>query len=318
MQAARFHTYGAADVLRIETVATPQPRPDQVLIRVAASSINPADIGGRSGSMRLIHARHLPHIPGYDVVGEIVACGSAVTAFLPGERVWAMVGLGAGGQAEYVAVRQNHVALAPRRFTDTEAAAVPLAGLTALQALRRKGRVQGGERVLVTGAAGGVGSFAVQLAKLLHCHVTALGRPTHLDTLRDLGADVVGDRLDDPALLRQAPWDLILDAAALVSFATAQPLLRPRGVLATPTGRPRDFVRGWASQLRGGPRYAFVITQASGADLGLLTRLADRGALRPLIDRVFDLTEIQAAHRYVEQGGRMGKIVIQVAGTPHR
>ncbi|HEY1012824.1 MAG TPA: NADP-dependent oxidoreductase [Herpetosiphonaceae bacterium] len=313
MQAVRFHTYGAADVLRIETVAQPRPRRDEVLIRVAASSLNPADIGGRSGAMRLIHARRLPHTPGYDVVGEIVACGPAATAFVTGERVWAMVGLGAGAQAEYVAVPQARVAAAPSRLSDLEAAAVPLAGLTALQALRRKGRLRGGERVLVTGAAGGVGSFAVQLAKLLRCKVSAVCRPAHVETVRGLGADAVGDRLDDPAIRRGAPWDLILDAAGMLPFAAAQRDLAPGGIMSSPTGRPQDMIRGAASRLQGGPRYAFVITQASGPDLALLARLADRGALRPLVDRVFDLAEIQAAHRYFEQGGKAGKIVIRVA-----
>ncbi|MBA3469202.1 MAG: NAD(P)-dependent alcohol dehydrogenase [Herpetosiphonaceae bacterium] len=313
MQAVQFHSYGSPDVLRIEEVEQPHPKADQVLIRVLASSINPADVGGREGSMRLIHARHLPHIPGYDVVGEVASCGPAVTAFVPGERVWAMVGLGGGAQAEYVAVRQSQVAPAPQQLSVEEAAAVPLAGLTALQALRRKGHVQGGERVLINGAAGGVGSFAVQIAKLLHCHVTAVCRTAQIEAVGSLGADEIVDYTHDDVLAHGKLWNVVLDTAGSMDFRTIRRMLTPNGIMVTPAGRPQDLILGAFSRLRQGPRYGFVITRASGHDLALLARLADRRALRPLVDQVFDISRIQEAYRYFEQSRRMGKIVIRVA-----
>jgi NADPH:quinone reductase-like Zn-dependent oxidoreductase len=150
----------------MESVPTPVPADTEVLIRVHSSSINPADIGARSGQLRLVHARNLPHIPGYDVAGEIVACGAAVTAFVPGERVYALVGLHGGSHAEFISVDQAKLARAPQTLSLADAGAVPLAGLTALQALRGKARLQRGQRVVINGASGGIGSFAIQIA---HC-----------------------------------------------------------------------------------------------------------------------------------------------------
>ncbi len=152
MRAVRFHTYGDPSVLRVEDVPQPQPKRDEVLIRVHASSLNNADVGARSGLSRIIHSRHMPMIPGYDVAGEVVACGPSVTAFVPGDRVFALTGLRAGGQADYCALPQHQFARAPRQISLVEAAAVPLAGLTALQALRGKAHLQAGQRVLINGA----------------------------------------------------------------------------------------------------------------------------------------------------------------------
>lgn len=316
MQAVQFHTYGDTSVLHVEEVTQPVPKKDEVLIRVHASSVNPADIGGRQGTMRLVHARHLPHTPGNDVAGEVVACGPTVTAFVPGEKVFAMLGLNAGGQAEYVCAAQSKVARAPERITLTEAAAVPLVGLTALQALRRKARLQPGQRIVVNGASGGVGSFAVQLARALGCHVTGVASSAKLDLVRELGADEVIDYAEETFTTRAERWDVVFDAAGTLDWADVRRVLTPRGTMVVARGAPGNLP-GLLSRFGSGPRYTWMITRTSGQDLALLARLIDQGRLRPYIDRTFPIDQIQEAHRYFETGKTRGKLVIELATQPY-
>lgn len=313
MRAIRFHTFGAPSVLRIEEVARPVPRDDEVLIRVAATSINNADLGARQGHTRLIHARRMPMIPGYDIAGEVVACGAAVTAFLPGERVFALVGLGAGGGAEYICVQQRKLARAPERISLSEAAAVPLAGLTALQGLRGKGRARAGQRVLIIGAAGGVGTFAVQLAKLLGCHVTAVCRTSSMELVAELGADQVIDYTQQDYTGGDERWDLVFDAAGAQEFESMRRVLGTHGLMVGMRASPSSMLAAVQTRWTGGPRFTFFITRANGHDLTLLSRLIDQGRLRPVVDRTFPLEQVADAHRYAESRGVRGKVVIQIA-----
>jgi NADPH:quinone reductase-like Zn-dependent oxidoreductase len=315
MRAARFHKYGDPTVLKVEEVAQPVPANDELLIRVHASSLNPADLGARRGQLRLVHARHLPHIPGYDVAGEVAACGPAATAFVPGERVFALVGLAGGAQAEYVCVNQAKVARAPQHLSLADAAVVPLAGLTALQALRGKAHLQPGQRVLVNGAAGGVGSFAVQLAKVFDCHVTAVCRGTQAQMVTALGADAVIDYTHEDFAARRQSWDVVFDAAGNRTFRDIRRVLTAQGVMVTTRPSPRDLLTASLQRRGAGPRYRFLITRASGQDLALLAHLVDQGRVRPVVDRAFALDHIEDAHRYFEQGQARGKVVVQIQGA---
>lgn len=313
MRAAIFYTYGEASVLRVADVPRPAPRATELLIKVGASSINPADIGARSGLLRLVHARHLPHIPGYDVAGEIVASGAAVTTFVPGERVFALVGLAAGAQAEYVCVDQSKLARIPQRMSFADAAVVPLAGLTALQALRGIAQIRPGQRVLISGATGGVGSFAVQLAKFFGCRVTAVCRGEKRDVVLQLGADEVIDYKSEAFTASKQRWDAVYDAAGAYSFRDVRPVLRKSGIMVTSRPSPGSILPGLLGRVVSGPRYSFHVTKARGQDLALLSTLIDHGVLRPLIDRHFSLEQIQEAHRYFEAGGIVGKVGVQIA-----
>lgn len=313
MRAVRFHEYGLPSVLRVEDVARPQPKASEVCVRVVGSSLNAADIGGRTGSVRLIHARTLPHTPGYDVAGTIEACGEAVTAFVPGEAVFAMTGLNAGGHAEYVCLAQEKVARAPERVSLAAAGTVPLAGLTALQGLRAKGHIQAGQRVLVNGATGGVGMFAVQLAKIFGCHVTAVCRGDKAADALALGADEVIDYTRDDFAKLAESWDVVFDAAGNRMLRDVQAVLNPHGVMVVTRPAAQDLVASVPFLPGTRPRYTFLITKASGHDLSLLARLIDRGELKPLIDRTFTIDQIQEAHLYYERGGARGKIAVQVA-----
>jgi NADPH:quinone reductase len=312
MRAARFHAYGPPEVLRVEEVRQPVARHDEILVRVHASSINNADIGGRQGSFRMVHARHLPHTPGYDLAGEVIGCGPDVTAFLPGDRVLAMLGLSAGGQAEYATVGQTQAARLPDAVAFPEAAAIPLAGLTALQGLRRYGNIKPGDRVLINGAAGGVGSFAVQIAKLVGCHVTATCRRERFDYVAQLGADELVDYREEHPAARGQIWDVVLDAAGNLDFETIRRSVTEVGVVVAARTTPKLMLETVRTRLVRGPRYTFFITKASGHDLGFLASLVAQGRLRPPIDRLFSLDEIEAANRYYESGASRGKIVIQI------
>lgn len=313
MRAARFHQYGDPSVLQVEDVPMPMPIPKQVRVRVVASSLNAADIGGRQGIVRLIHARSLPHTPGYDIAGVVDLCGPNVSAFLPGDRVYALTGLDAGGQAEYVCIDQDRLAIAPASISLQQAGVVPLAGMTALQGLRAKANLQTGQRLLVNGATGGVGAFAVQIGKALGCRVTAVCRGSNSADVLALGADEVIDYQHEDFAKRRETWDVIFDAAGNRSLRDVQAVLAPNGAMVATRPSPVDLALGTLRFVGDRPRYSFVITKASGQDLALLSRMIDTGHIRPLIDRSFALDEIADAHRYYERGGVRGKIAVQVA-----
>ncbi|PNY79641.1 NADP-dependent oxidoreductase [Deinococcus koreensis] len=315
MRAARFHRFGDPGVLQLDEVAWPAPRRDEVLIRVHASSINGTDLNLRGGGLGLLMASQLPFTPGFDVAGEVVGCGPQVTAFRPGDRVYSLLGHRGGGAAEYVAVRQSRVGMAPQGTDLVSAAAVPLSGLTALQALRGEGRLQPGRtgvRVLVYGASGGIGAFAVQLARILGAHVTGVARPAKLDYVRSLGADVVLSTEELDWTAAHEPWDVILDSPPALSFEQVRPALGDQGTLVSVRGLPNRLSDAAAMLGRGGPRFASVRTAERGLDLAFLSRLIESGELKIPVDRVFALDDIQAAHRYAEGTEVRGKVVVSV------
>lgn len=314
MRAARLHRFGGPEVLHIDEVPWPVAQGAQVLIRVHASSISGTDLNLRGGALGLLAAGQLPFIPGFDVAGEVVNIGPQVTAFVPGDRVYALVGHGGGGAAEYIAVHQDRVGPAPESVSLVHASAVPLSGLTALQALRREGRLQPGKkaRVLVYGASGGIGAFAVQLARRLGAHVTAAARPAKLDFVRGLGADEVIATDELRWTGEHAPWDVILDTPPALSFRAINSALSARGVLVSTRGFPSRLTDAAALLNREGPRFANVRTAERGQDLVFLSRLIDAGDLILPVDRVFPLEKIAAAHRYAEGREVRGKVVVAV------
>lgn len=312
MRAALVPTFGGPSVLEIRETPWPYATRDEVLIHVHASSVNGTDLGLRTGKGPFRLAVRLPFTPGFDVAGTVVACGPQVTAFTVGDPVFALLGHGGGGAAEYVAVRQSRVSRAPSRIPLVHAAAVPLAGLTALQGLRRGAALhtRTRARVLVVGASGGIGSFAVQFAKLYGAHVTAVARAEKQMFVRSLGADETCTAQE----LQSQPsptWDVILDAAPLMTLSTAQPLLSPGGTLVSVRAIPAEAAEVLAlAHLRGTPRFHGVQTRERGQDLSLLTHLIDTGQLRVPIHRIYPLDEIQAAHQEAEGPHVQGKVVV--------
>lgn len=312
MLAARVHSSGGPEVLRVEDVPWPFPQGDEVLIRVHASSVNGTDLGLRRGGPFALAVRR-PYTAGLDVAGEVVGLGPRVTAFDLGDRVFSLLGHSGGGAAEYVTVRQSRVALAPASLPLTGAAAVPLAGLTALQALRNGAglHLRRGARVLVHGAAGGIGSFAVQLARHYGAEVTATARAEKLDFVRNLGA---GEVLDTEQVFAQPArtWDVIFDTPPALQFSRARAFLTPDGVYVSTRPFPTGAGDVRAMLARSGPRFAGVQTKERSQDLALLARLIDAGVVRVPLDRTFALGDIVEAHRYAESHAVRGKIVVAV------
>lgn len=320
MRAVRFAEFGDPSVLHVDEVPAPSaPQGDKVLVQVEASSVNGTDLGLRRGDARIATWGRMPFTPGFDIAGEVVACGPRVTAFTPGDQVMALLSHRGGGQAEQVLLRQGRAALAPRSCSLVEAAALPLAGLTALQALHRQARLRAygsSARVLVIGASGGIGSFAVQLAKLAGAHVTGVASGPKLAFVAGLGADDLVDyrHQDLPALSER--WDVIMDSPGQYGFRRLQHLLTPDGVVVSTRPIAADALRAVAPQQwrRDRRRWTAVMTNARSQDLTHLAALVDAGQLRPNLHRSYPMTQAAQAHRHAE-GTATGKVVLHSPWT---
>ena len=315
MLAARFSRFGDPSVLTVEEVADPRPPTgDRVLVQVEASSVNGTDLGLRRGELKVATVGRMPFTPGFDLAGTVLSCGPAVTAFRPGDRVMALLPHSGGGLAERVVLRQGRAALVPEGCSSVQAAALPLAGLTALQALQgiAGAALRPSARVLVLGGAGGIGSYAVQLARLAGAHVTATARASQLSFVAGLGADEVLDHRAQDVLALGRRWDVVLDTPGRHTLAVAQAALAPDGVLVSTRPLTLDLLRSrTTARLGSGPRYGAVMTRARSQDLAQLGSLVQRGLLRPPVDRTFPLAQAADAHRHAE-AGVAGKVVIAV------
>ncbi|WP_150241356.1 NAD(P)-dependent alcohol dehydrogenase [Nocardiopsis quinghaiensis] len=319
MRAALYDRYGGPEVLHEGTVARPGTGPGDVLVRVHAASVNGGELLGRAGGVRLATGlldRGFPKRTGNDFAGEVVEVGSGASGFAPGERVWGALPRTFGSMAEFVAVSPRQLALAPAGTDLVEAAALPVVGTTAVTALRDRARLAPGERLLVRGASGGVGSVAVQLGRAYGAHVTALAGAEHLDFVRELGADEAFDYADTGAA-DLPPFDVVLD-----TVGTGMPAYRRRltgnGRMVTITfdsGRmlaSLSYVA--ASAVFGSRRVRFFSGNPKHELFAELTRLTESGAVRPVVDRILPLAEIAEAHRALEAGGIRGKVVVSMAG----
>lgn len=323
MLAVRFEEFGDPSVLHVDEVADPgRPRGDEVLVRVDASSVNGTDLGLRRGAAKIATWGRLPFTPGFDLAGEVVECGPRVTAFRPGDQVMALLGHGGGGQAERVLLGQGRAALAPRSCGAVDAAAIPLAGLTALQALYRRAGLgallarRPGARVLVIGASGGIGSFAVQLAKLGGAHVTGVASGPKLAFVAGLGADDLIDYRSVNVTAVSERWDVILDSPGRYGFSQLRGLLTPDGVAVSTRPVARDALRPVVPQRlrQDGRRWTAVMTSARSQDLAHLAVLVDRGQLQPNVHRSYPMSRAADAHRHAERTA-VGKIVLQGSWT---
>lgn len=307
MKAMRFHEYGDAGVLRLEEVPRPEVAEGQVLVRVAATAFNLVDAMIRAGAMREAWPLELPYTPGVDVSGTVVEAGAGVTGWSPGDEVVAYVPLvPAGGSAEYAAVPAEALARAPRRVPLVDAAALPVAGLTAYQALFEHGKLEAGQRVLINGAGGGVGGMAVQLAHAAGAYVVATASPRSAEVVRAQGADEVIDytrrSLADAVT---EPVDMVLNLVAGASDElTALVPDKGTAVSASPMAPPDDEARG-----------VHWVTFPVRVDAGQLTRLVeavDSGELELDVAARYGLADLAAAHTAAEAGKLRGRAVIVV------
>ncbi|RSK29887.1 NAD(P)-dependent alcohol dehydrogenase [Hymenobacter metallilatus] len=314
MNAIYFTEYGPADVLRYGEQPTPSPKSDQILVRVRASSINPIDWKVRSGDLKMLTGPRFPRIPGRDVAGEVAAVGSHVTRFTIGDRVYGLPNDGTGGaNAEYALLAESVAAFIPATLSFEEAGGVPLAALTALQGLHDYGQLLSGDRVLVNGASGGVGTFAVQIAKALGAgEVTAVCGPNNLELVRSLGADRVINHEEHDFTKDRSLYDLIFDAVGKSSFTASQLALRRNGRYVTTVPEPAAVITDKLAAALSTKSAHLFLAKERGTDLALISAWLQAGTIRVVIDKTFPLAETAQAHRYSETGSAAGKIVLTV------
>lgn len=325
MKAIVYTNYGSPDVLQFKDVEKPTPKDNEVLVKVHAASANPADWHTMRATpflARLVNGFFKPKNPrlGADVAGRVEAIGSAITQFHVGDEVFACLSLNAMSSfAEYACVREEALVLKPANLTFEQAAAVPLAALTALQGLRDTGQIQTGQKVLVNGASGGVGTFAVQIAKSFGAQVTGVCSTGNLDLVRSIGADRVIDYTREDFTNNEQHYDLIYCAVGNRSIADYQRALKPQGVcvIAGFTNLPRLFEHMIIAPRRskaGGQRVGLMPTmKPNQTDLAFLKARLESGKVVPVIDRCYPLSETAEAIRYLETGHAKGKVVITVA-----
>lgn len=308
MKAIRIHNYGDGDVLRHEEAPLPEPGPEDVRIRVHAAAVNPVDWKIRQGHLASMLPHAMPLTLGWDVSGVVEQLGPEVSDLVVGDAVYSRPDIMRnGGYAEYVVVRADEVAAKPRSLSHNEAAAVPLAALTAWQGLFDHAQLAKGERVLIHAGAGGVGSFAIQLAKWAGAHVIATASAANESLVRDLGADDFVDYRSQRFEEVLSPVDVVLDTIGGETQERSLSLLTTGGRLFSVVGTP-DPERLAAAGVRGG----MYMVQPSRDGLRQIGGLIDAGNVRVLIDSVFPLSEVRAAHTKSETGRAKGKIVLEV------
>jgi NADPH:quinone reductase-like Zn-dependent oxidoreductase len=323
MKAIVYRCYGSTDVLKLESIAKPIPAEDRVLVKVHAASVNPLDWHYMEGKPYIVRPSAGVGAPksilmGADFAGTIETVGKNVKRFKPGDEVF---GDRDGAFGEYLSVRESGaIALKPTNMTMEQAAAVPIAGITALQALRDKGMIHAGQKVLINGASGGVGTFAVQIAKSYGADVTGVCSTKNVEMVRSIGADHVIDYTHEDFTKGSARYDLIIDNVGNHSLGEIRRVLTPTGALVV-VGGPSD--NDWLGPLTGlinmsvvslfvSQKQMFMLANANKDDLEVLRDLMQTGKLTPVIDRRYILSETPAAIAYLQQGHARGKVIINV------
>jgi NADPH:quinone reductase-like Zn-dependent oxidoreductase len=319
MKAIVVSNYGSPDVLKCEEVEKPTAGADQVLIKVRAASVNPLDrmMRGKPYLIRLMTGLRKPKDTrlGRDVAGQVEAVGGNVTRFKPGDAVF---GTCHGAFAEYACASESKLAVKPDKVTFEQAASVPVAGLTALQGLRDKGQIRSGAKVLINGAAGGVGTFAVQIAKSFGAEVTAVCSTGKVDMVLFIGADRIIDYTREDFTKGEQRYDLIFDCAGTRSLSALKRLLNPKGVYVL-VGAPaqgrwlgplarvlKTLVASWFVT----EKLDLFLAQIRTEDLTLIGELIAAGKVTPVIGKRYQLSEVPEAIRYLEEGHARGKVVI--------
>lgn len=330
MKALQLTGYGGPAKAELRDIPIPQPGANQVLVRIQAAALNPVDYKFRQGVLRPIVRPKLPVTLGNDFCGAVEAVGAGVTGLQLGQRVYGCVGIDhLGTLAEYAVVPVDRMAAAPANLSAPQAAAIPLAAQTALQALRDVLRVQPGQRVLITGGAGGVGTFAIPIAKLLGAHVTTTASSKGRDLCLRLGADEVLDYHDASSLAKQHDFDAALDLVGGATTAKMFGALKKGAMLVSIAATPepetaRDLHAGWGLRMLFGAisiplraraawhgvRYRYYFMSSKTTDLQWLAERCQEGKLTPVIDREFPFAEVKEAFAHLEQGRAKGKVVV--------
>ncbi len=319
MKAIVYHDYGSPDVLQLEETEDPIAGDNEVLIKVRAASVNPLDwhfMRGTPYIVRTVAGLRKPKLNrlGVDVAGLVEAVGTNATQLKPGDEVF---GTCRGAFAEYVCASESKLSIKPNNVTFEQAAAVPIAAFTALQGLRDKGKIQRGQKVLINGAAGGVGTFAVQIAKSFGAEVTGVCSTRNVELVRSIGADQVIDYTQEDFTKSEKRYDLILDTVGNHSISARRRVLNPNGICVMAGGPSGRWKMGLAQSIKALVMSWFLnrkqvgfIAKSSKADLTTMHNLIETEKVIPVIDRRYTLSQLPEAIRYLEEGHARGKVVI--------
>lgn len=332
MKAAILEQYGKNSSVRIGDMPAPELRDDEVLVQVHAAGVNPLDTKIKSGEFKLILPYRVPFILGHDVAGVVVRVGPRVRQFKAGDEVYSRPDdFRIGAFAEFIAIKETSLALKPKVLSMEEAASIPLVGLTAWQALVEKANIKKGQKVFIQAGSGGVGTFAIQLAKHLGAFVATTTSTANVDWVKSLGADLVVDYKKDDFEKLLHGYDVVLNSQNGETLAKSLSVLKPGGKLISISGPPDPafgeaigapwFVKSIMHLLSFGIRrkternnvsYSFLFMRANGGQLAKISALIDSGAIRPVVDRVFPFKSIREAMDYVEAGRAKGKVVVKM------
>jgi len=310
MKAVVAHEYGAPEVLKFEEVPRPGPNDDEALVRVIASGVNPADPLTLSGKYAREFGTHLPLIPGYDIAGVVEKTGANVTKLKVGDAVYGYPTFG-GGWADYVTVKESEVATKPKSLNFVESAAVPMGALTAWQALIDVAKLQPGQTILIHGGSGGVGSFAIQIAKARGARVIATASTANQDLLKQLGADVAVDYTKNKFEDVAKDVDAVLDPVGKETLARSYGVVKKGGVVMSLVARP-DPVELEKRGIRG----AGISSHPDAEDLAEIAQLIDAGKIKPIVTKVLPLSDAIAAQQQAATHHTRGKVVLRVADEP--
>ncbi len=332
MKAFILEQYGKKSSLHPREMPEPELRDDEVLVKVHAASVNLLDAKIKNGEFKLILPYRLPLILGHDVAGVVVSVGPRVSRFKPGDEVYSRPDdFRIGAFAEFIAIKEDSLAIKPATLTMEEAASIPLVGLTAWQALIERANLKPGQKVFIQAGSGGVGTFAIQLAKHAGAFVATTTSAANVDWVKGLGADLVIDYKKDDFANILHDYDVVLNSQDSETLTKSLSILKPGGKLISISGPPdpafgKTIKAPWFVKLilcllsygirkkakRRNVSFSFLFMQANGTQLGEITTLIDAGAIRPVIDRVFPFEAIPKAMAYVETGRAKGKVVIKI------
>jgi len=323
MKAIVYIQYGSPDVLQLKEVAKPEPKDDQVLVKVHAASANALDyrrfekLSAMGRFMEEWLGKSIGKVLGADIAGVVETVGTNVKQFQPGDEVFGVAAGSAGGFAEYASASENHLALKPANLSYEAAAAVPVAAMTALQGLRDKGQIHSGQKVLIVGASGGVGTFAVQIAKAFGTEVTAVCSSRNLEMARSIGADHVIDYAREDFTQGDQRYDLIFAVNGNYHLSAYRRALSPRGSYICAGGAISQIFQaillGPLISSKNGKKMGFMgITKINGKDLMALGELLESGKIAPVVEKSYPLNEVSTAMRYLVEGHARGKVVVTV------
>jgi alcohol dehydrogenase len=333
MIAAFIDGYGHGQVLRVGDFPAPKPGPSDILVRVHAASVNPVDFKLRDGKLRLLRHYRFPLILGHDCAGEVVQIGATVTRFKAGDRIFSRPRNGRIGTfAEFIAIDQSEAALMPPNLNYHEAASLPLVGLTCWQALVDTAHLKPGQKILIHAGSGGIGTFAIQLAKHIGAEVWTTTSGKNLEFVKSLGADHVINYQNEDFEKRVSNVDVVFDTLGGDSLDKSFSITRPNGCVVSISGSPdcrtakemeldifRSLVLGIVGlrinliARRAGVNYRFIFMKSLGDELAQIASLVTKGVIKPVVDRIFPISECQSAIEYSASGRALGKIVISLA-----